>query len=1032
MARKNLITNPSFKITTPNTLETDWYTEVQGWTAVNGATFRTAADGAYFGSTYLNVKKAALGGSGVQTSLVEVPMGNIGLPYAASVYLRVPITQAESANLLLKLVWCNTNGEPIGEDSSEILTLGPTGIWSRESVIGHAPVGAVYVRLSVTQLVGGTAGKAFHLDAVLLEQSTYVGGYLDNISQAEEKKLVDLALMKKYSAGTFQGMDLNADVTIGDLVLNSIDENGVVWVCTDIEGWWGHAEPEIPDIQRGVEDGSYDVTGRYKARTLTLKGVIMVQDQAQLTAARDTLIAATNLVRRGVWLRTNEEPTRAAFVRLSGRPQITTINARGRTEFAIGLKAADPIKYKWNDASLDGTELIDIPRISIPTAGTDVYTVIRRSAVGGVCTITTSTAHGYAVGQMIVVSNVSSAYNGTFKITAVTSDTISYNPAGATEEASTSSGGTVVNKSQVTVYNDGTADVRAIFTITGPIGTGSTITNSTTGESLKLVQQLRGSGPIARVQRSELYNNVATLETIDAHQLIVGDTIEVYGLGEPFDTVLATVKSVTTTVPYTFSYNMVGPDTSSSLEDGGVSLKYSDILTINTYDRSVTYNGDIIGHRSKVDTLVDWIKLAPGANIVTFEDSIDPFEIIYKDFADATGIATLTTSAAHFMVPGQKVTVSMNEEATLIRKQLYDNVITLKTSAPHGFSVGDSIDVLSTELSVITKKQLVGDTVTLTAANEHGIAIGDTVIVGLNESSTITSKSSTANVVTLQTENPHGASVLDQVTIKLPTTASVSAKTLVSNVATVTTAAAHNYSVGDSITITLPLTASVVTKYISGSVVVMTTSGAHGFSVNDRISITLPTTATPISASYLGGSTNRVTLTTSAPHGFIPGDVISIDLGISPTQSVVSKSASATVATITTASTHNFSVGEQITISGVGIRYDGVRTITAVNSGARTVSFASSGSVEASSSSTGSVTNNTYAAGYNGTKVVESVTTGATNTLTYYYYGQDGNVASSIIGSAPTLTNVTNSSIDGAVTITSVPSVTQFAYTKVS
>lgn len=1021
MARKNLVTNPSFKA------------DISGWVGVNSATLSLGTDKGYYGSSYLIVAKSSLGGSGAATSnFISIPASNVGLKYSASAYVRVPISQAESANLILKIVWYNANGEPIGENASEVLSLEANGEWNRESVVGTAPLGAVFAKLTLTQLIGGTAGKVFHLDAVLFEQSDYVGGYLDNVSQAEEKRLVDNALMAKYNTGHYEGMDLNADVIIGDLVLNSIDENGVVWVCTDIEGWWGHSEPEIPDIQRGVEDGAYDVTGRYKARVLTLKGVILVQDINQLTAARDTLIASTNLVRQGVWLRTNEEPTRAAFVRLSGRPQISTVNARGRTEFSIGLKAADPIKYKWNDATLDGTESVDIPRTSRPTAGTDVYSVIKRSQTSGICTITTSTPHGYAVGQVIDVRDVGSAYNGVYKISAVTSDTISYNPAGTGTEAETASSGTVVNKSQVTVFNEGTADVTAVFTITGPIGSGSTITNSTTGETLKLVKQLRGSGPIARVKSSELYNGVATLETINDHQLIVGDIIEVYGLGEPFDTVEATVDSVTTTVPYTFSYKMSGPDTANSAEDGGVSLKNNDVLVINTYDRSVTYNGDIVGHRSKVDTLVDWIKLAPGPNTVTFNDSIDPFTIVYKNFADATGIATLTTSDAHFMVPGQEVTVSLNEEATLVRKQLYDNVVTLKTSAPHGFSIGDSIDVVSTEVSTIVTKELTDDVVKLTTADTHGIALNDTVIVDLNVGSTITSKSSTANVVTLQTEDDHGASVGDTVVVSLPTSAGIAGKSLAANVATITTATAHNYSVGDSITVTLPLTASVVSKYIAGSVVVLTTSGAHGFSVNDRVAITLPTSATPIAASYAGGSTNRVTLTTSGPHGFIVGDVISVNLGIATTQSVVSKSASATTATITTSSTHNFSVGEQITVSNVGVRWDGVRTITSVNPGARTITFASVGTAEASSSSTGSVTNNTHAAGYNGTKVVESVTSGATNTLTYYYYGQDGNVSSSIIGSAPTLTNVTNSEIDGVVTISSIPTVTQFAYTKVS
>jgi hypothetical protein len=41
-------------------------------------------------------------------------------------------------------------------------------------------------------------------------------------------------------------------------------------------------------------------------------------------------------------------------VRLSGEPKIETVNARGRTEFSIGLRAADPIKYQWNAANENG------------------------------------------------------------------------------------------------------------------------------------------------------------------------------------------------------------------------------------------------------------------------------------------------------------------------------------------------------------------------------------------------------------------------------------------------------------------------------------------------------------------------------------------------------------------------------------------------------------------------------------------------------------------------------------------------------
>jgi len=106
---------------------------------------------------------------------------------------------------------------------------------------------------------------------------------------------------------------------------------------------------EMPDIPRGFGDGSYDVQGRYNARDLVLKGVYLVQTPSQVEAARDKLIAACDLVYKGTWLKTGNDPIRASWVRLSGEVRINTLNSRGRTEFEIGLRAADPI---------DTTELV--------------------------------------------------------------------------------------------------------------------------------------------------------------------------------------------------------------------------------------------------------------------------------------------------------------------------------------------------------------------------------------------------------------------------------------------------------------------------------------------------------------------------------------------------------------------------------------------------------------------------------------------------------------------------------------------------
>ena len=171
-------------------------------------------------------------------------------------------------------------------------------------------------------------------------------------AQSQETKLVNKSLTK-LPEPYLSGLKLRADIKIGALVLNTIDSDGVVWICTDVEGWWNLPDPEFPELVRGWGDGSYDAVGRYAARLLTLTGVFMTQDPSQVEVAREKLINAINLVYRGDWLVVNEATPKASFVRLSGRPEIANTGARGRTEFSVTLKAADPIKYEWIEESGD-------------------------------------------------------------------------------------------------------------------------------------------------------------------------------------------------------------------------------------------------------------------------------------------------------------------------------------------------------------------------------------------------------------------------------------------------------------------------------------------------------------------------------------------------------------------------------------------------------------------------------------------------------------------------------------------------------
>jgi hypothetical protein len=263
---------------------------------------------------------------------------------------------------------------------------------------------------------------------------------LDVHVQSEENKLVNLGLTK-MPFPHITGLKLQEDVQLGELVLNYLQTStGIVWVLSDLQGWWNLPDSEFPDVARGWGDGSYDADGRYTARVMTLEGSFLTQDPRQVSEARAELIRNINLVYSGVSLIVKEPvsltvlasnatsntltaeahglnvgdavtyrsigsvipglvadkeyyikssadvdtvtlsatqggsvvditsstlPTgsrhyldalqpKTSIVRISGRPQIETVNARGRTNFSIGLKAADPIKYEYYENNETG------------------------------------------------------------------------------------------------------------------------------------------------------------------------------------------------------------------------------------------------------------------------------------------------------------------------------------------------------------------------------------------------------------------------------------------------------------------------------------------------------------------------------------------------------------------------------------------------------------------------------------------------------------------------------------------------------
>ena len=295
---------------------------------------------------------------------------------------------------------------------------------------------------------------------------------MTQLNQAQKNRITQQALTP-LPEPHLTGMKLQEDIILNDFVFNTVDEYGVLWVITDIKGWWSPPAPEMPDIKRGWADGSYDVKGRYNARDLTLEGSILCTDPSLAAEARRRLVAQINLVRQGGWLRTNENPIKASWVRLSGEPNFETVNARGRIDFSIGLRAADPIKYSWNELNEDGYDVEEILaksttparsgkstltnqgdfdvsayfKITGPITGPAVIlnetngesisiveplrsivtgTIISKSITGGVVTLTTSAAHVLQIGDSVEIFSLGTGIDGDRFIISRTSNTFTF------------------------------------------------------------------------------------------------------------------------------------------------------------------------------------------------------------------------------------------------------------------------------------------------------------------------------------------------------------------------------------------------------------------------------------------------------------------------------------------------------------------------------------------------------------------------------------------------------------------------------
>jgi len=122
-----------------------------------------------------------------------------------------------------------------------------------------------------------------------------------------------------------------------------------------------------------------------------------------------------------------------------------TFGGAGTTVSAANLSVTDPIVFVGNANTADLVDLGVVTEYST-TVATITKTVSNKALTSNVATLTTSTTHGFAVGDYVVVSSVDATFNGTYVVASVpTTTTFTYAKTATNVTSAAASGSAVVS-----------------------------------------------------------------------------------------------------------------------------------------------------------------------------------------------------------------------------------------------------------------------------------------------------------------------------------------------------------------------------------------------------------------------------------------------------------------------------------------------------------------------------------------------------------------------------------------------------------
>jgi hypothetical protein len=799
-----------------------------------------------------------------------------------------------------------------------------------------------------------------------------------------------------------------------------------------------------------------DITGSRNAIVLAAGGFADNYQQVVLTSTNMVVNIPT----------ASTSATTGAFqvvggVGISGDMNIAgAVNIVGNLTFGGGttttqnLAVSNPMIFLGDGALADDNDLGIVGQYEV-NLSTVTKVVSNKALTSNVATLTTTTSHGFLVGDVAVVSGVDTTFNGTFPVTAVTSTTFSYAKT-ATNVTSASSSGSVSVSKRANYYSitrdktDGVikfasgitskplTTVDYTGTVFAPIKTGAiTTTGSITGGSTSDIAINTSKFTVAAATGNMLVGGTFTLAgNISVPAWTTSGVRHVSG------TAIITDTTSSGTVATAYTNNFGGNTTIAassattyttyataffSAPNAGTNVAFTNPYSIYANgavyaNGAITTTGAITGGSSSNITI----------NTNKFTVAASTGNTVIGGTADISGNTT---------VGGTLVVTGVETNGGLTNTLLEIGIGNSSNTSDLGVYY-DAKETTSTPLvATVSNKALTSNVATLTTSAAHNLLAGDSVVVSTVDATF--NGTYTVTTVPTSTTFSYAKTATDVVSTAATSTGTftVTNKALTSNVATLTTASAHGFTTGQSVVV------SSVDATFNGTYTIAATPTTTTFTYAKTAAdvTSQAATGTPVIVTYKALTSNVATLTTATVHGFTTGqtvviggidvtfngtyvitstpttttftyaksavNVASTPAGASPTV-ITTKALTSNVATLTTATVHGLTTGQYVAVQNVDSTFNGVWLVASTPTTTTFTYAVTAGNVTSQEAGTNAGTFVT----------VKDLTSNVATLSTYTVHGLN-------VGDTVVIAGV-DANFNGTYTVTAVPTLYSFSYAK--